>query len=176
MNIDDVYPPYYAANAVACKLWGLLESPIEFLLDLAIFKKLADFQDGWRCWVYSESEYRLTVAEPKDVYHSRLFALVPHLSVNLVGEVDLAIFIPSLDRHRPVVTVEADGHQFHQLTAEQASNDRRRDRTLQRFGIPVLRYTGTDIVRGSEKFAQEVVDFISDRALSPPNTLSRASG
>jgi hypothetical protein len=165
MKLTDVFPTKYAANAVACKLWGILDSPIEFILDLAIFEKLADFQDGWRCRVYSEPEYRLNVAEPKDVHYPRLFALVPHLSIDEVGEVDLAILLPGLDKHRPVVTVECNGHEFHQRTVEQASNDRRRDRMLQRFGIPVLRFTGTDVVRGSDRFAQEVVDFISDRAL-----------
>ena len=81
-----------------------------------------------------EDEYRLNVAEPKDVHYPRLFALVPHLYIDEVGEVDLAIFLPGLNKHRPVVTVECDGHEFHQRTVEQASNDRRRDRMLQRFG------------------------------------------
>jgi hypothetical protein len=37
---------------------------------------------------------------------------------------------------------------------------------LQFYGIPILRYTGTDIVRGSDNSAEEVVDFIIDRLLS----------
>jgi hypothetical protein len=34
---------------------------------------------------------------------------------------------------------------------------------LARYGLPVLRFTGTDVVRGSEEFAQEIVDFVSDQ-------------
>jgi hypothetical protein len=163
MKVTDAYPPYYAANVVACKLWGLVGSPTEFILDLAIFNKLKDWRSDWKCWVYSADEYRQAVVEATDAIHPRQFALIPQLPVNEVGLVDLTIFIPSISKRFPVVIVEADGHQFHQLTVEQASNDRRRDRRLTRYRIPVLRFTGTDVVRGSEEFAQEVVDFINER-------------
>jgi very-short-patch-repair endonuclease len=56
-----------------------------------------------------------------------------------------------------MVVAEIDGHQFHERTVEQASNDRRRDRRLRRHRVPLMRSTGTDVVRGSEEFAQEVV-------------------
>jgi very-short-patch-repair endonuclease len=98
------------------------------------------------------------------------------LPVNEVGDVDLAIFIPSISKRRPVAVIETDGHQFHERTVEQASNDRRRDRRLTRYRIPVLRFTGTDVVRGSEEFAQEVVAFVVERAPSPATMPSRASG
>jgi hypothetical protein len=175
MKISDVYPTDYAANVVTCKLWGLVGSPTEFILARAIYAKLNDCRSDWTCWVYSADEYRHLVVEATDANYPRRFALVPQLPVNEVGDVDLAIFIPSISKRRPVVVIETDGHQFHERTVEQASNDRRRDRRLMRYRIPVLRFTGTDVVRGSEEFAQEVVDFISGRALSPPN-LSRARG
>jgi hypothetical protein len=67
-------------------------------------------------------------------------------------------------RHRdPIIVAECDGHAFHEKTPEQASKDRRRLRTLQRLGISVLPFTGTDIVRGSEESAQEIVEFIDAR-------------
>lgn len=68
--------------------------------------------------------------------------------------VDLAVFVPGLDRRRPIVVAETDGHQFHERSPEQASKDRRRLRILQRLGIPVLPFTGTDVVRGSEAAAE----------------------
>jgi very-short-patch-repair endonuclease len=162
MKLTDVFPTNYAANAVACKLWGLLESPTEYILDLAIFNKLDRFYLNWRCWVYSEAEYRQALAEGK--VSSGSFALVPQWPINQVGIVDLAIFIPGLDHLRPMVVVECDGHQFHERTIEQASKDRRRMRMLQRLGIALLPFTGTDVVRGSEEFAQEVVEFIDNLA------------
>ncbi len=162
MKVSDVFPTNYTANVVACKLWGLVASPTEFILAQAIFNKLDELSD-WKCWLYSADEYRQTVVEAEDANYPSLFALVPALPIDRVGEVDLAIFIPSYRKRRPIVIVECDGHQFHERTVEQASNDRRRDRVLARYGIPVLRFTGTDVLRGSEEFAQEIVDFISDR-------------
>jgi very-short-patch-repair endonuclease len=161
MKLSDIYPTNYAVNVVAVKLWGLVGSPIEFILDLAIFKKL-DEQPGWKCWVYSVDEYRQVVVEQTDT-EPALFALVPQLPINEVGDVDLGVFIPSISKRRPVVIVECDGHEFHERTPEQASNDRRRDRRLQRYRIPPLRFTGTDIVRASEEYAREIVNFIGER-------------
>jgi len=160
MKVSDLFPTNYVLNVVFCKLWGLVASPIELILGLAIFKKL-DEQPGWKCRVYSADEYRQAMAEQTDV-DPELIALVPRLPIKEVGEVDFGVFIPSLSKRWPIVVVECDGHKFHQ-THERASNDRRRDRRLQRWRIPVLRFTGTDVVRGSEEFAQEVVDFITER-------------
>jgi hypothetical protein len=124
MNISDLFPTNYAANAVACKLWGHVASPTELILGQAVFNKL-DEQPGWKCWVYSVDEYRQKVVEATDV-EPALFALVPQLPISEVGDVDFAIFIPSISKRRPVVIIECDGHQFHERTVEQASNDRRR--------------------------------------------------
>jgi hypothetical protein len=143
------------------KLWGHVASPTELILGQAIFNKL-DEQPGSRCWVYSADEYRQAMAEQMDV-EPALVALVPQLPISEVGDVDFGIFKPSISKRWPLAVVECDGHEFHQLTHEQASNDRRRDRRLQRYRIPFMRFTGTDVVRGSEEFAQEVVDFVSDR-------------
>jgi hypothetical protein len=117
---------------------------------------------GWRCWVYSPDEYRQAVVEPDEV-DPALIALVPQLPIREVGDVDLGVFIPSYYKRWPMVVAEIDGHQFHEGTVEQASNDRRRDRRLLRWRIPLMRFTGTDVVRGSEEFAQEVVDFVTER-------------
>jgi very-short-patch-repair endonuclease len=162
MKSSDAFPTNYAANVVACKLWGLTGSPTESILTLALFNKLCHFYDGWRCWVYSEHEYRQALAEQR--INGGSFVLVPQWSVNQVGLVDLAVFIPGLDHRRPIVVVECDGHQFHERTPEQASKDRRRIRILHRLGIPVYPFTGTDVVRSSEESAHEIVEFIDARA------------
>jgi very-short-patch-repair endonuclease len=41
--------------------------------------------------------------------------------------------------------VECDGHDFHERTKEQAKRDRSRDRLAQCQGIPILRFTGSEI-------------------------------
>jgi very-short-patch-repair endonuclease len=160
MRISDWNATDYAANVVVCKLWGLVGSPTEFIFGLAIFNKLNELP-GRKCWVYSADEYRQAVVEPEEV-DPALIALVPQLPIREVGDVDLGVFIPSYYKRHPMVVAEIDGHQFHERTVEQASNDRRRDRRLLRYRVPLMRFTGTDVVRGSEEFAQEVVDFIGE--------------
>ena len=88
------------------------------------------------------------------------FAIVPQLAYEVVGRVDFAIFIPGLTHNFPLVIIECDGHEFHERTVEQASKDRKRDREFQKYGIPVLRFTGTDIVRTSAELAEEVAEFL----------------
>jgi very-short-patch-repair endonuclease len=161
MKSTDVFPTNYAANVVACKLWGVTGSPTESILTLALFNKLAHFYEGWICRVYSEHEYRQALADAK--IDGGSFVLVPQWSVNQVGLVDLAVFIPGLDHRRPIVVAECDGHQFHERTPEQASKDKRRVRALQRLGIWVYPFTGTDVVRSSEESAQEIVEFVHAR-------------
>jgi hypothetical protein len=163
MKLPELFPTNYAANVVTCKLWGLTESPTESILTLALFDKLAHFYAGWICRVHSEHEYRQALAEAK--IDGGSFVLVPQWSVNQVGLVDLAVFIPGLAPWRPIVVIECDGHQFHERTPEQASKDRKRVRALQRLGIWVYPFTGTDVVRSSEESAQEIVEFIDARVI-----------
>lgn len=45
----------------------------------------------------------------------------------------------------PSFAVECDGHDFHEKTKDQAARDKRRDRDIQALGIPVFRFTGSEI-------------------------------
>lgn len=55
------------------------------------------------------------------------------------------------------VAVEVDGHEFHERTKEQAKRDRERDRTMQKYGFVVFRYTGSELYADPIKCAMEVV-------------------
>lgn len=59
------------------------------------------------------------------------------------------------------VIVECDGHDFHERTKEQAARDRARDRTLQRLGYVILRFTGREIWTDPMRCADEVISAIS---------------
>lgn len=43
------------------------------------------------------------------------------------------------------LVIECDGHDFHERTKEQAQKDKLRDRTLQRLGFKVFRFTGSEL-------------------------------
>jgi very-short-patch-repair endonuclease len=53
--------------------------------------------------------------------------------------------------------VEADGHDFHERTKEQAQRDKQRDRELQRLGWKVIRFTGSEIWKDAAGCAREVM-------------------
>ena len=54
----------YASNAVACKLWGLVDSPTELLFGLALFERLSTYYERWPCWIYSQEEYAELLHNP----------------------------------------------------------------------------------------------------------------
>jgi very-short-patch-repair endonuclease len=58
------------------------------------------------------------------------------------------------------MVVEADGHDYHDRTREQASRDRRRDRFMQANGWIVARFTGADIHRDADACAREVFNMM----------------
>lgn len=51
------------------------------------------------------------------------------------------------DSFREMIFIECDGHDFHERTKEQAGRDRKKDRDIQIGGIPLLRFTGSEIFR-----------------------------
>lgn len=54
------------------------------------------------------------------------------------------------------VVVEADGHDFHERTKEQASRDKSRDRAMLAAGYQVMRFTGSEIWKDPSRCADEV--------------------
>lgn len=56
-------------------------------------------------------------------------------------------------KHTPVnqepiaIAVELDGHDFHERTKQQASRDKKRDRSLLSKGWSVIRFTGSDVIK-----------------------------
>ena len=59
------------------------------------------------------------------------------------------------------IAVEADGHEFHERTREQATRDKARDRALTADGWRVLRFSGSEIWKAPEKCAREVVTIVN---------------
>lgn len=55
------------------------------------------------------------------------------------------------------ISVELDGHDFHERTREQASADRRRDRAFLSRGLVVIRFTGSDVYRDPAGVLGEIV-------------------
>jgi very-short-patch-repair endonuclease len=60
--------------------------------------------------------------------------------------------------------VECDGHDYHERTKAQAAKDRSRDRVLQTMGMPVFRFTGSEIFKDPLACARQVLDELDARA------------
>lgn len=65
---------------------------------------------------------------------------------------------------RARLVVECDGHDFHEKTPEQAQRDKSRDRALLAGGLPVLRFTGREIVRDPQACVDEVAEALNAEA------------
>jgi len=71
--------------------------------------------------------------------------------------------------------IECDGHDYHDLTKEQASRDRKRDRAFQDLGLTILRYPGSDIWRSPLKCAADALNILERRAAQNPWRMWKAS-
>ncbi len=145
---------FHEADVAATIKAGKIESPIEQMMCaalLAVFKANRDRAD-----------------------YPTFFRVVPQIPIGKY-RVDFLVHYmrfsdPTLTRN-PVTTiktciVECDGHDFHERNKTQARKDKARDRFLQAEGYPVLRFTGSEIVAGAHKCAEEVYDFLSAQDIS----------
>ena len=64
---------------------------------------------------------------------------------------------PGYDPVSQQAVIECDGHDFHERTKEQARRDKQRDRFLQSMGMPVFRFTGSEIWRAPFHCASEAL-------------------
>lgn len=124
-----------------------------------------------------ESPIEASLAVAMDMY-DRVVSGMPRLII--CGEVDIAHYGPTarllvtqyhFDNYRidfafidppHTLFIECDGHAFHERTKEQAARDRQKDRRIQQAGIPILRFTGSEIYADPVHCAMQVFDFMGD--------------
>jgi very-short-patch-repair endonuclease len=138
----------------ALVLSRICESPIEVALGGAILMldRIDPFTRG----------HEIAIASSKEIpdYKAEKWLLVPQYEWQDF-RIDLALRVP--EYRFKWVFIECDGHDFHERTKEQAARDRQKDREIQASGIPVLRFTGSEIHRNLESCAEQVFQFIEDR-------------
>lgn len=132
------------ADSIA-KLEGHCGSPIEkaLLVSLVTVLRLS----GIKCVVCPQSDiYQHSAAQ---------IIIVPQFQFDRY-RIDFAIICS-----QRTIFVECDGHDFHERTKQQAAHDRRKDRTVQKDGVPILRFTGSEIYASPTDCCHQVVDFIN---------------
>jgi hypothetical protein len=101
-----------------------------------------------------DASFKSAEAFPKEQVYC-----LPQVSI---GEFRVDFLLLYLGRY---VVVECDGHDYHERTPAQAERDKRRDRYMTAMGLPVLRFTGSEINRSALKCAMEALDvLIEERA------------
>lgn len=130
---DDAW--YIAEKLLAC------ESPIESQLLACVFTGLrrANPLSGWEAF---DLEPQVDVSTDRGVFR------VDFMATGGVWPDKVCKF-----------AIECDGHDFHEKTRAQAARDKQRDRALMAAGIPVLRFTGSEIWRTPYRCAAEVLEF-----------------
>ena len=86
----------------------------------------------------------------------------PQFPLRIDGKNYRADFMISNPDSQLKMIVEADGHDFHEKTKEQAAKDKSRDRAMLAAGYRVMRFTGSEIWHDPHKCAQEVKSFFEE--------------
>lgn len=131
------------------------ESPIEDLMLAALVRESCAYEDwGQFSWREEENDPELVGA-----WYDVNTLLYCQMAVNGY-RVDLLVATEAAN-HWLEIVVELDGHDFHERTKEQAQRDKARDRAFTTDGIPVLRFTGSEVWRDAAACARQVLDMVA---------------
>jgi very-short-patch-repair endonuclease len=132
----------------------ICESPIEVALASAII--VSDALDPH----VMMNDFIVSGVRELETYRDDLNLLIPQFPFEGY-RIDIALRLP---RYKfQYLFIECDGHDFHERTKEQAAHDRSRDRFMATAGIPVLRFTGSEIHKNAASCADQVISFINER-------------
>jgi very-short-patch-repair endonuclease len=62
-----------------------------------------------------------------------------------------------------VIGIECDGHNFHEKTKEQVARDKAKDRSLLCAGMPIMRFSGSEIWEDALECANQVIVYLYKR-------------
>jgi very-short-patch-repair endonuclease len=144
----------------------LCESPLELEFGMAVVRRLGVL---WRYWP-PPNEQPCVLGRIHDwgaVFVHQWTVGNWRIDFALIGFSDLDF--PLRDGAEPpstmlnIVTIEVDGHQYHERTKEQARRDRSRDRKQISFGWAPLRFTGWEVYTDPAACADEALTVFFER-------------
>lgn len=132
------------------------ESPLEEAAVLGLWVACSDRPFDVMAW----EEFRVLMDYPLTMTGER----ADPVSVSVVLQrpfgpyrVDLSVVAAEANGERVMILVELDGHDFHEKTKAQAASDKKRDRELTKDGTPMMRFTGSEIIKDPVARMREVV-------------------
>lgn len=93
---------------------------------------------------------------------SRHYSLHPQFSIEVGSRTYIADFYVEFDNCNCdlKLTIECDGHDFHEKTKEQVSHDNERQLAIKSAGYDVIRFSGSQIVKNPLKCALDAIKYI----------------
>lgn len=145
------------------------ESPIEVLLGVALcFSCLPisflEFNEKSEAGISRRMATPCLVrdgsAQAKDIISDHGIWIFPQRKIENYRADFLVTFLHRGTGTTGKIVVEADGHDFHEKTKDQAARDKKRDRDMSGKSYRVMRFTGREIHKDAFSCAQEVMDLI----------------
>ncbi|HWK94502.1 MAG TPA: hypothetical protein VNR39_03670 [Pseudolabrys sp.] len=158
-QVSAALPPVLEKFALAASLAPYTESPIEVLFGVEFVTFVAAI--GLKVAHCDHSEQN---------NFGRDCVLLIHQYPWKNYRIDWAIKVPFL--RQPIFFVECDGRDFHSTEA-QVTRDRIKDGEALRAGIPVFRFTGSDLDRNAAACVRVVYDKIETQYFSEKRTTLR---
>jgi very-short-patch-repair endonuclease len=119
--------------------------------------KLISFQDSEFEWLHGQKDHTFS---PYGIY------IFPEVKVGNYRVDFLCMATPELpERQKFYLAIECDGHEFHEKTKMQAARDKARDRFIVGQGIPMMRFTGSEIWRDPMACAEQALDYFKDKVM-----------
>ena len=163
---EEIWPElaewFLAKRATDIVIELLFASPIERKLYLALKRRyIGNFMN------YPDSTALLVRKKLSEISH--ILVERGQRSVYQAGEIDYEIdlffYFEGFTVEGPgnirgkfpfFIAIECDGHDYHEKTKEQAQKDKSKDRALKKKGLPIVRFTGSEITANPDKCAQDI--------------------
>jgi very-short-patch-repair endonuclease len=136
----------------ASRITDIVESPIEHAFFLSF---IANMQAYGLPWLWAEDR---SIAQRDVLLNETTTVIVPQCAIDDYRVDFLIVTRRGSTGAVEEFVVECDGHDFHERTKEQAERDKGRDRKLQSLGLPVFRFTGSEIFRDPIRKAAEICE------------------
>lgn len=115
----------------------------------------------------------IKLIKPDKLPPESYFELIPQAQIvkgSHKYRVDFKIDVDLLDRvgmpespTETIIFIELDGHDFHEKTKQQATNDKIRERALSDKCDALLRYTGSEVYQNPYQIVSDVLKHVADK-------------
>lgn len=138
------------------------EIETRFYDNLLLACKEVDYQgDDWAARIYQgakENEFFINATGFDEENTSEVIFSIFKQAKNSKYRIDFVLAFMSKNFPDLHFGVEVDGHEWHEKTKEQARRDKKRQRDLLAAGVPIIRFTGSEVFCNAYDCAYESIE------------------